>query len=138
MLIDPPSPRLDRTNPPSPTKSLPKCSMTPKPRVYWTPVEGREPRSRRGRPSMASPTYCSTDRYPLPLRPSNSPREKCSTSSTADCSTAPEFADKQSLPLDGAGRLAGDIQHNPVHLGDFVGDAGGDAFEDLVGHPCPV
>ena len=31
-----------------------------------------------------------------------------------------------SLPLDGAGRLAGDVEHDPVDLAHLVGDAGGD------------
>ena len=32
------------------------------------------------------------------------------------------------LPLDGARRLAGDVQHDAVHLWHLVGDPGGDPF----------
>ncbi len=42
------------------------------------------------------------------------------------------------LPLDGAGRLAGDVQHDPVDLGHLVGDPGGDGGQHLVGQPGPV
>ena len=42
------------------------------------------------------------------------------------------------LPLDGAGRFAGDVQHHAVDLGHLVGDAGRDALQHLVGHPGPI
>jgi hypothetical protein len=36
------------------------------------------------------------------------------------------------LPLDGARRLAGDVEHDPVHLADLVRDAGRDLGKDVV------
>ena len=39
----------------------------------------------------------------------------------------------RSLPLDRRRRLARDVEHDPVDVGDLVGDAGGDAFEHLGG-----
>jgi hypothetical protein len=35
------------------------------------------------------------------------------------------------LPFNGAGRLAGDVQHDAVDLGDLVGDADGNALEHV-------
>src|SRR5689334_17091187 len=35
------------------------------------------------------------------------------------------------LPLDGAGRLGGDVVDHPVHAADLVDDAGGGAGEDV-------
>ena len=43
-----------------------------------------------------------------------------------------------SLPLDGARRLARDVEHDPVHLAHLVGDPRGDLGQHVVGHPRPV
>ena len=42
------------------------------------------------------------------------------------------------LPLDGAGRLGTDIQHDAVATSDFVDDTTGDGAEHLIGHTGPV
>jgi hypothetical protein len=42
-----------------------------------------------------------------------------------------ELAQPLLLPLNGARRFAGDIEHHAIHLGDLVGDAGRDAFEHV-------
>jgi hypothetical protein len=39
------------------------------------------------------------------------------------------------LPLDGPGRLRGDVEHHPVHARDLVRDAVGDAREHVVRQP---
>src|SRR5580698_724272 len=42
------------------------------------------------------------------------------------------------LPLDGAWRLARDVEHHAVDIADLVRDPGGDPREHLVGEPGPV
>src|ERR1700758_3340888 len=42
------------------------------------------------------------------------------------------------LPLDGAWRLARDVEDHPVDLANLVGDPGGDPREQVVRHPSPV
>src|ERR1043165_2196428 len=42
------------------------------------------------------------------------------------------------LPLNGRGWFAGDVEADAVDAFAFVGDAGGDAFEDFVGQLDPV
>src|ERR1700754_1948341 len=42
------------------------------------------------------------------------------------------------FPFDGAGRLAGDVHHDPRDIGDLVGDPRGDLLQDVVGQPRPV
>ena len=42
------------------------------------------------------------------------------------------------LPLDGAGRFAGDVEHDTIDLIHLVGDSGTDLFQDLVREPAPI
>ncbi|MEY5025724.1 MAG: hypothetical protein RLZZ244_1252 [Verrucomicrobiota bacterium] len=42
------------------------------------------------------------------------------------------------FPLDGGGRLGGDVVYDPVYAFDLVDDARGDLGEKVVGHPDPV
>ena len=46
--------------------------------------------------------------------------------------------DGKSLPLDGAGGLAGDVVDHAVDAADLVDDAAADALEHLVGQRGPV
>src|SRR4029077_11028544 len=53
---------------------------------------------------------------------------------------APRSVDKlsSSLPLDGAGRLGGDVVHHAVDAPHLVHHAAGDAIEQVVRHAVPI
>jgi hypothetical protein len=42
------------------------------------------------------------------------------------------------LPLDGAGGLAGDVEHDPIHFAHLIRDPRRDARENLVRHARPI
>ena len=111
----------DRTAPPA-TRALAHHGGPHSVRALWTPDRWHaHPRQRQS--TVVTGGACETRRTarsadtpgPAAARPARSRRRR-----------------RGLLPLDGAGRLAGHVQHDPVDLGHLVGDPGGDAGDQVV------
>src|SRR3954466_10720745 len=108
---------------------LPKSKLSPSP-MSSRRVASRPPTTEPDTPRRTVHTI------PIPWRPGTSSRAMAPTKKPQ---TIQETKSPMgSLPLDRARRLRRDVEDHPVHLRDLVDHPRGDAFQQVVGQPCPV
>src|SRR5690606_30385866 len=66
------------------------------------------------------------------------PRRRCPRTGTASCAPGSWSGPVGLLPLDRPGRLARDVEHDPVDLAQLVDHARGDLLQEVVGQARPV